>query len=51
MDPARRAALPALEVARIAAGVASAMHGVFWTACIFGVAAVLVAKLVPRGIK
>jgi hypothetical protein len=51
MDPVRRAALPAQEIARIATGVASAMHGVFWAACAFGVAAVLVARLVPRGVK
>jgi EmrB/QacA subfamily drug resistance transporter len=47
VDPVRRSALGASDLDRLADGVAAALHGVFWAACVFALAAIAIARQVP----
>jgi EmrB/QacA subfamily drug resistance transporter len=51
MDPRRREGFSPDELAHLADRVASALHGVFWTACLFGLAAMVLARFVPREVR
>ncbi len=51
MEPSRRAALSAQEIAHLTGAVAGALHGVFWATLAIALAALLASWLMPRGLR